>query len=51
MGKHNFIKGLINENQVLKLNLGSIGKIGIFGGLIEFFPSQLCEVRGKIEEN
>ena len=38
------------KNQVHVLNSGSIEKIEIFRDRIEFFPSQLCEVRGQIEQ-
>ena len=39
------------KNQNFELNSGSIEKIEIFKDRIEFFPSQLCEVNGKLKKN
>ena len=37
MSQINFIEGLIDENQILKFNLGLIEKFGVFGDQIAFF--------------
>ena len=39
------------KNQVLELNSGSIEKFGIFRRPNWIFPSQLCEIKGQIEDN